>query len=234
MATTRRAQELENRRRLAIARINDRSVRLWVADFRLRSKAGLATSVAPVPARPSRGRARLAKPATEFGFATELWNAPYVAAMIGKTFGVIYHPRYLNEWLIAWGITPQKPRRVPGRATRPESTGGSPRYCRGSKKVEQDGAYLVLIDEGGFQMAPLVRRTQDPRGQTPVIKQRAALRANVSGIAALSRPPRRNRLGMYFRTRPNGHFDSLAIDNLAVAGFLRKLMRYLRAEAIMV
>jgi transposase len=36
-----------------------------------------------------------------------------VAHLIEKTLGVTYHLRYLNEWLTARGITPQKPRRMP-------------------------------------------------------------------------------------------------------------------------
>ena len=134
MSTTRSAQELENRRRLAVARVNEgysqaevarflgvnvRSVRTWVADYRDKGEAGLAASTAPGQApklTPQQGQlvlGWLAKDATEFGFATELWTAPRVAQLIGKTFGVKYHPRYLNEWLTARGITPQKPRRVP-------------------------------------------------------------------------------------------------------------------------
>jgi transposase len=62
MATTRSAQELENRRRLAVARVNDgyaqvevarflgvnvRSVRRWVAAHRREGEAGLSASTAP-------------------------------------------------------------------------------------------------------------------------------------------------------------------------------------------
>ena len=134
MPTTRSAQELENRRRLAVARVNQgysqtevarflavnvRSVRQWVADYRRDGEAGLAASTAPgqtarlTPEQAEVALGWLAKPATEFGFATELWTAPRVAHLIEKTFGVAYHPRYLNQWLTARGITPQKPRRVP-------------------------------------------------------------------------------------------------------------------------
>jgi transposase len=134
MATTRSAQELENRRRLAVSRVNEgyaqtevarflgvnvRSVRRWVAAHRQEGDAGLAATVAPGQApKLTPGQAEvvlgwLAKPATDFGFATELWTAPRVAALIEKEFGAAHHPRYLNEWLTARGITPQKPRRVP-------------------------------------------------------------------------------------------------------------------------
>ena len=90
-----------------------------LAAHRAEGEAGLAASTAPGQApklTPEQGRIALgwlAKPATEFGFATELWTAPRVAKLIEKEFGVAYHPRYLNEGLTARGITPQKPRRVP-------------------------------------------------------------------------------------------------------------------------
>ena len=35
----------------------------------------------------------------------------YYAQLIERTFGVRFHPRYLNEWLTARDITPQKPKR---------------------------------------------------------------------------------------------------------------------------
>jgi transposase len=48
-----------------------------------------------------------------FGFSTELWTARRVAEVIQRKFGVRYHHRYLNEWLTARDITPQKPQKVP-------------------------------------------------------------------------------------------------------------------------
>jgi transposase len=48
---------------------------------------------------------------TEFGFRTELWTAPRVAALIQKKFRVKFHPRYINQWLADRRITPQKPER---------------------------------------------------------------------------------------------------------------------------
>lgn len=51
------------------------------------------------------------KDATELGFPTSLWTAPRVATLIERDFGVRYHPRYLNAWLAARKIKPQKPKR---------------------------------------------------------------------------------------------------------------------------
>jgi transposase len=78
-------------------------------------------------------------------------------------------------------------------------------------------------------MAPLVRRTQAPRGKTPVLKQKASRREKVSVIAALTRAPHRNRLGLHFRTRPEGYFNGEA-----VADFLRELLRHLRRKVVVI
>ncbi len=38
------------------------------------------------------------------------------------------------------------------------------------KDAEQRGAYLMFVDESGFMLSPVLRRTFAPRGKTPVIK----------------------------------------------------------------
>lgn len=126
--------ELEKRRRLAVARVNEgysqisvaqflgvnyRTVRRWCQRFREHGEAGLT-------ATPHPGREPKLKPWQEglvltwfrkspqsFGFATELWTAPRVAQVIERKWGVKFHPRYLNHWLTQRGITPQKPERQP-------------------------------------------------------------------------------------------------------------------------
>jgi transposase len=132
MRTKGSAQELENRRRLAVARVHDgytqaevarflgvhpRTVGRWVAAHRAGGDAGLAPKPHPGPTprlTPEQERAVLGwfdKDPTEFGFPTSLWTAPRLAQLIARTFGVHYHPRYLNAWLAARRITPQKPER---------------------------------------------------------------------------------------------------------------------------
>lgn len=79
-------------------------------------------------------------------------------------------------------------------------------------------------------MAPLVRRTLAPRGQTPILVQPGSRRRKVSTIAALSLAPRRRRLGIYFDTYPDH-----AINNHDVADFLRRrVLRRLRGPVIVV
>lgn len=76
------------------------------------------------------------------------------------------------------------------------------------KKARRKGAYLALTDESGLHLAPLLRRSWAPRGQTPILRQRARHRDKVSIAATLWLNPRRDRLGLFFRTLVNGYFNN--------------------------
>jgi hypothetical protein len=86
-----------------------------------------------------------------------------------------------------------------------------------------------LIDESGMLLAPLVRRTLAPKGQTPLLKHRAKHRDKVSLIAALTLSPIQQHLGLYFSSLVNDHFEVEA-----VAWFLRQLLKHLRGHVIVV
>jgi transposase len=96
------------------------------------------------------------------------------------------------------------------------------------KKARRQGAHIVLIDESGLLMAPLVRRTWAPRGQTPDLDQ-CGTRQKVSVAAALWLSPRRERLGLYFQTLPDGYFD-----NWYVAAFLEAMLHDLPGRFVVV
>jgi hypothetical protein len=72
-------------------------------------------------------------------------------------------------------------------------------------------------------MAPHLRRTWAPRGQTPVLTQRGRSRRKVSVIAALTISPRRKRVRGYFGFLPDANYDGLAI-----LAFVKALARTLR------
>lgn len=98
-----------------------------------------------------------------------------------------------------------------------------------SKRACRLGAHLVLIDESGLLLAPLVRRTLAPKGQTPLLLQQAKHRQKVSLIAALTLSPISRRLGLYFSSLINDGFD-----HTAVAWFLRQLLKHLRGHVVVV
>lgn len=78
-------------------------------------------------------------------------------------------------------------------------------------------------------MAPLVRRTWAPRGQTPALIQKSGTREKVSVLVALCVSPKRDRLDLYFQTLANGHFD-----NWSVSGFLEAMVRSLTGRFVVV
>jgi transposase len=89
------------------------------------------------------------------------------------------------------------------------------------KKARRQEAHIALIDESGLMMAPLVRRTWAPRGETPKLLQSNGVgpREKVSVAAALWLTPRRDQLGLYFQTLVNEFFDPWN-----VAAFLEALL----------
>lgn len=132
MKTTWTAQELEDRRRLAVDRVNagysqtevadflgvdSRSVRRWVKAYRDGGEEAL--SARPRPGRPRSLTEKqtgtvlswFRQSPTAFGFRTDLWTARRVAELIRKQFQVSMNHRYLNAWLTNHDITPQKPQK---------------------------------------------------------------------------------------------------------------------------
>lgn len=87
----------------------------------------------------------------------------------------------------------------------------------------------MLVDETGCMLAPLVRRSLAPRGQTPILKQDGGHRQKVSVIAALSLSPKRRRPHLLFQSIPNAGYDGPR-----TALFLRYLLRHLRGNVIVV
>lgn len=130
MRTHGSAAELERRRLLAVHRVaegysqaevarflgvHDRTVRRWVRRHRLFGEGGLAAVPHPgrcpklLPSQEATILRWLTESPRRHGFPNELWTAPRVAKLIHDTWGITFHPRYLNEWLARRRVTPQKP-----------------------------------------------------------------------------------------------------------------------------
>ena len=78
-------------------------------------------------------------------------------------------------------------------------------------------------------MAPYLRRTWNPRGQTPVLKQRTRHHLKVSIIAALVVSPQGRRVRWCFRL----HVQKSIVAS-SVQAFLRQLGRWVRGPVIVV
>ena len=111
--------QAEVARQLEVSR---QSVSRWHADWerdgvnalKAAGRAGRLPRLSPAQLR--RIDQALRKGPRAHGFATDLWTARRVAQVIERKWGIKFNPRYLNAWLTARDITPQKPQRVPREA----------------------------------------------------------------------------------------------------------------------
>ncbi|HWO87812.1 MAG TPA: hypothetical protein VNL98_01545 [Gemmatimonadales bacterium] len=72
---------------------------------------------------------------------------------------------------------------------------------RPDKNLRRLGA-LIYLDETGFLMLPVLRRTWAPRGATPRPPVRARSQEKVSGIGALIVSPRRRQITLALALHP--------------------------------
>ena len=182
-------EELEHRRFLAIRRllegystevvaeflvVDTRSVRRWFSCFRQSDDEGpRAASVAGRPPELSTTQEKIVlrwlreKP-TEHGFDTELWTGRRLAHLIQEEFR--HPPPSAVALRLAAGAglhPPEAPACPPPTRPGGDRRMAPERMAARQKKARRQGASLALIDESGLLMAPLVRRTWSPRGQTP-------------------------------------------------------------------
>lgn len=156
------------------------------------------------------------------GWDNDLWTANRVAEILRRHFGLSFHPEHVRKILkrrLGW--TSQKPQR---RARQRDEDGirrwqevDFPRIARQARARD---AHLVFLDESGFQMMPVVRRTLAPRGQTPVLVCDYR-RDKISAISAITLTPARYLPDLAFRLLP-------AKENytaVRVVEFLKELRR---------
>ncbi|MBW1936539.1 MAG: transposase [Deltaproteobacteria bacterium] len=87
---------------------------------------------------------------------------------------------------------------------------------------------MVFLDETGFLMMPLVRRSWAPRSRTASLYQRTQSHKKVSVIAVLSVSPGRDRIRLYFRLHPDAN-----INAPYVLDFLKNLSRQLKSPMVL-
>ena len=78
-------------------------------------------------------------------------------------------------------------------------------------------------------MAPLVRRSWAPRGQTPILYQRTRSHKKVSAIAALCVAPGKDRIHLYFRLHSDANINAPRVSN-----FLKLLKRQLKKRMVLI
>lgn len=234
------AVEMERRRRLAVARIsegwpqtkvaaflgvNPRTARRWWARHRADPDRGLATQPHGRPARLSEQdcqvlEALLLEGAEAHGWRNNLWTGFRVSKLISDRFGVTYNPRYVCAFLqkrLNWSS--QRPQRQhPDGNDAATASWIEEEYPRILREAARRNAHLAFVDETGFMLNPVVRRTFAPRGKTPVNRV-ADPHARISVVGAIVVDPRRKRLDLVY----NMLGDNANFRGPGIAYFVRTL-----------
>jgi transposase len=217
MRTKGTAAELERRRRRAVDLLEQGESPATVARIlgvkptslhRWRRMARLDDGLAAKPhpgARRRLGDAQLAQleqllleGAPAHGFPNELWTAARVAKVILRHFGVKYHPEHVRRLLrrrLDW--TSHKPqRRARQRNDKEAERWKADEFPRILREAFRRQAHVAFLDESGFMLQPLVRRTLAPRGKR-VLMRCSASHDRVSAISCVTLSPQAMRVGLY-------------------------------------
>lgn len=158
--------------------------------------------------------------ATAHGWANELWTAKRVAEVIRQRFGIRYHPEHVRKILkgrLDWSS--QRPQRQ-----HPDGNDASiaqwvnEEFPRIVREAVRRKARLAFVDEAGFMLNPVVRRTFAPRGDTPSNRV-ADPHARISVIGAITVDLQRKRVGLIY----NMLGDNANFRGPGVAYFVRTL-----------
>jgi transposase len=199
----------------------------------------LARQPAGLAAKPATGaRRRLTDPqlkelerlldqgAPAHGFPNELWTAARVAVVIQRHFGVKYHPEHVRKILrrrLNW--TSHKPqRRARQRNDKEVERWKADDFPRILREAWRRHAHVAFLDESGFMLMPLVRRTLARRGQRVFIRCSAS-HDRISMISCVTLSPQAMRVGLYWQYLVNENFHGEE-----VVEFLKYLMRKVPGE----
>jgi transposase len=141
----------------------------------------------------------LSKGATAHGWPNELWTTKRIAEVIRRSFNVTCHPSH--AWVVVTkylGWTSQRPIQQMRAADEDETNRWLEEdYPRIVTKATCRGAHLVFVDESGFMLAPVIRRTYAPRGHPPVCKV-SDPHGKISVIGAMTISPHRMHFDLCF------------------------------------
>ena len=97
--------------------VTSEAVYVWLKKARTGGVSSLRSTKAPGP-EPALGQEHFAelleclrRPATEAGYATDLWSGPRIAHWIKHRFGVEYHPKHMPRFLRRLGLVLKFPER---------------------------------------------------------------------------------------------------------------------------
>jgi transposase len=143
--------------------------------------------------------ALLKQGAVVHGWPNHLWTSKRVAVLIQRHFGIHYHPDHVRRLLrqrLRW--TSQKPqKRARERNVKEVERWIADDWPRIIRQAYQRRARIALLDESGFMLSPVVRRTLAPRGQTPILDC-SDRHDRISVLSAITLSPQAQRVGLHF------------------------------------
>lgn len=141
----------------------------------------------------------LDKGAPAHGFPNELWTSARVAQVIFRHFGVEYHSDYVLRLLrrrLDWTChKPQK--RARERNDKEVERWKADEFPRILREAWRRNAHVAFLDESGFMLTPLVRRTLARRGQR-VVMRCWDKHDRISVVSCVTLSPQAMRVGLYF------------------------------------
>jgi transposase len=160
----------------------------------------------------------LRRPASELGYATDLWSGPRVRHFIKHRYGVEYHVNYMPRFLRGLGLVQKFPERraleQDPEAVRRWKEERLPEILADAK---QRRAYVFYADEALISLIPSVGKTWAFGDQKPIARV-SGLRGQHIGVTGAVNP----RGHLYFEMTPEG-------ERFTAAGFLR-FIQNLRKE----
>jgi hypothetical protein len=140
--------------------------------------------------------------------------------MIDRQFGLRYHPDHVRKLLRSrLGWTSQKPqKRARERNVKEVERWIADDWPRIIRQAFGRRARIALLDESGFLLSPVVRRTLAPRGRTPILDC-SDRHDRISVVSAITLSPRAVRVGLHFMllgNNANFHAEEVVL-------FLRQL-----------
>lgn len=232
------AQELERRRFRAVELMDRGEPRKLIARVLGVSPAALSqwrkrADAGALKAKPQLGPRRklsdrdfqrleelLSQGATAHGWLNDLWTGSRVAQVIERHFGIKYHPAHVSRMVkkyINWTCQRPQPQSVDRDDGEIERWVGED-FPLIPKSAAERGAHIVFVDEAGFMLEPVVRRTLAPRGKTPRLRI-ADPHGRISVIGAIAVSPDRKSVGFTYEMLE----DNANYQGQTVARFLRSL-----------
>jgi transposase len=137
------------------------------------------------------------------GFTSIFWTTERVTHVIQCRYGVTYHPDHVWRILQRLGWSCQRPVcRALERNDAVVLLWKRQRFVTILKQAQKRRAYLAFVDEAGFMLDPVRRRTWAPRGCAPVLKV-PDTHGRISVIGAITISPKQRHFAFHFRLLEN-------------------------------